>query len=153
MAIKPRPDYAFDRFPRGEIHIVTPRRKFLSTLLAEASVNRRKTEGHVGRKLCDLGAWPDKSLLCVVPLPSPGSRVDVQGSFVCGTPNGGKPIILFMSDSPAFFVYNLFDGINTLDEIADSLARRTGWTGEKAFAYTRGVFLSLVMLELVQPKW
>ena len=121
--------------------------------MAEASVHRRKSEGHVGRKLSDLGSWPDEALFCVVPLPAPGSQVEVAGDFVRGTPNGGKPIILFECHSPAFFVYNLFDGVNNLDEIADSLVRQTGWTPEKAFAYTRGVFLSLVMVELCRPKW
>jgi hypothetical protein len=121
--------------------------------MAEATVNRKKSEGHVSRKLSDLGSWPDESLYCVVPLPAPGSRVDVQGKYVSGTPNGGKPILLFESDSPAYFVYNLFDGINNLDEIADALSKKTNWTTEKAFAYTRGVFLSLVIVELCRPKW
>lgn len=153
MAIRFQKNYAFDQFPHGEIQIVTPRRKFLSTLLAEASVNRRKSEGHVGRKLSDLGSWPDEALFCVVPLPVSGSKVEVQGNFVSGTPNGGNPIILFENDSPAYFVYNLFDGINNLDEIANSLVKQTAWTPENAFAYTRGVFLSLVMVGLCRPKW
>lgn len=146
-------DYAFDQFPRGEIHIATPRRRLLSAIMAEVHVYNKKSEGHVGKKLSDLGSWTDEDLLCVTPIFTPGSKFEQKGGFMYGTASSGREILLFSAASPAMAVFQLFDGVNTLTEIADTLSIKTGWDEEKTFAYTRGVFLSLVTIGLCQPKW
>ena len=153
MAIKSVEDYPFEQFPRGEIRLSTPRRRFLADLMAEIHVHNKKSEGHVGRKLSDLGSWSDEDLLSVTPMIIPGCKIEMDGDYLSGTSVGGRPVLLFSKGSPAFLVYGLFDGVNSLDEIADTLARQTGWEAEKAFAYTRGVFLSMVVLGLCQPRF
>lgn len=153
MAIEPGKDYPFEQFPRGEIQLSTPRRRFLADLMAEIRVYNQKSTGHVGRKLSDLGAWPDEDLFSVIPMIVPGSKIELDGDYLAGTLPGRRPVLLFRTDSPAYLVYSLFDEVNSLDEIADTLARHTGWPPAKAFAYTRGVFLSLVMLGLCRPKY
>jgi hypothetical protein len=146
-------DYPFEQFPHGEIQLSVPRRRFLSDLMAEIHVYNKKSEGHVGRKLSDLGCWPDEDLFSVIPMIIPGCKIDLEGEYLSGTSVGGKAVLLFSQNAPAYLVYNLFDGTNSLDEIADTLAHQTGWAAEKAFAYTRGVFLSLVMLGLCRPRY
>jgi hypothetical protein len=121
--------------------------------MAEVHVYNKKSEGHVGRKLSDLGSWADQELLCVIPLIIPGCKIALAGEYLSGTAVGGRPVLLFPQSSPAYLVYTLFDGVNSLDEIADTVAHQTGWTAEKAFAYTRGVFLSMVMLGLCRPTY
>lgn len=153
METKRLVDYPFEQFPRGEIQLSTPRRRFLSDLMAEIRVFNHQSDGHVGRKLSDLGSWPDEDLYCVIPIIMSGAKIDSEGEYISATPVGRHKIVLFSINSPAYLVYSLFDGVNSLDEIADTLARETGWTAEKAFAYTRGVFLSIVMLGLCQPKY
>lgn len=146
-------DYPFEQFPRGEIRLSTPRRRFLTELMAEIHVYNKKSEGHVGRKLSDLGCWPDENLRPVIPIIIPGCKIEAEGDYLSGTAVGGKPVLLFSQGSPASLVFTLFDGTNSLDEIADTLAHQAGWTAEKAFAYARGVFLSLVMLGLCRPMY
>ncbi len=150
---KPAAEYPFEQFPRGELPIGTPRRRFLSAIMTEVRVYNKTGKNHVGRKLPDLGLWTDEALYCVTPVLSPGGAVERKDGSLCGTPPGRREVVLFTETSPAMTVFNLFDGVNTLVEIADTLARQTGWSEEKAFAYTRGVFLSLVMVSLVQPLW
>jgi hypothetical protein len=146
-------DYPYEQFPHAELQIGTPRRKFLSAIMAELHIQNHKSSGHVGRKLTDLGLWADEDLYCVIPLLIPGSKVELKDHFVSVIPDGRPALMLFSTDSPALVVFNLFNGENSLIEIADTLAAHTGWAAEKAFAYTRGVFLSLVMVGLCQPKW
>jgi hypothetical protein len=146
-------DYPFEQFPRGEIRFSIPRRRFLADLMAEIHVYNKKSEGHVGRKLSDLGCWADEDLLSVIPMIIPGCTIEPEGEYLSGTPVGGRPVLLFSMNSPAYLVYTLFDGTNSLDEIADTLAHQAGWVAEKAFAYSRGVFLSLVMLGLCRPMY
>lgn len=153
MATKIPPDYPFDQFPRGEIHLATPRRRFLADLMAEVHVFNKHSEGHVGRKLSDLGSWSDEELLSVIPMIIPGCKIGIEGDYLSGTPVGGRAVLLFSINSPAYMVYSLFDEVNSLDEIADTLVHQTGMAVENAFAYTRGVFLSMVMLGLCRPKY
>ena len=152
MATKLVKDYPFEQFPRGEIRLSVPRRRFLADLMAEIHVYNKQSEGHVGRRLADLGCWPDEQLYSVIPMIVPGSKITLDGEYLSGTPVGAHPVLLFSKDAPAYRVYSLFDEVNSLDEIADTLSRQTGWAAEKAFAYTRGVVLSLVMLGLCRPK-
>jgi hypothetical protein len=153
MATKPCEEYPFEQFPRGEIQLGTPRRKFLSGLLKEIHAYKENVDVHRSKKLSDLGSWSDADLYTVVPIVAPDSEWEVKEDNLCGITGTRRRIILFSVQSPAFLVYNLFDGSNALDEIADTLSRQMGWDTEKAFAYTRGVFLSLVTVSLCQPKW
>lgn len=146
-------EFPFETFPYGEIHVSTPRRKFLSAVMTEIKVYNKSSKDHQGRKLSDLGRWNTDELLCVVPMLIPGSRVEIKQEYICITPNGGRPLMLFSLHSPALFVFNLFDGMNTLDEIAEAVSRQNSWSDDKSFAYTRGVFLSLVAVGVCQPKW
>jgi hypothetical protein len=151
--VKPAAEYPFEQFPRGEIKVITPRRKFLSAIMTQVRVYNKSGSTHVGRKLSDLGLWTDEQMYCVAPILAPGSQIERKEQYLCATPTGGRPLMLFPQTSPAMTVFELFDGVNTLVEIADTLAVQTGWPEEKAFAYTRGVFLSLVTVGLCQPKW
>jgi hypothetical protein len=146
-------DYPFEQFPRGEIEVATPRRRFLSAIMAEVHVYNTKTSGHVGKKLSDLGSRTDEDLFCVSPVITSGSKIEQKDGYLRGTAPGGRAIILFQTTSTAMTVFSLFDGVNTLVEIADTLSTQTRWNEEKSFAYTRGVFLSLVTIGLCHPKW
>ncbi len=149
-------DYAFEQFPRGEIHFTYSRRRFLSALMTEMRVFNKSDDGHVGRKLSDLGAWPDQDLLCVAPVIAPEAQIEPEdGSLTGFSPSAGRgePVVLFSLELPAYQVYLQFNGLNSLTEIAGNLAQQTGWSEDKAFAYTRGVFLSLVVLGLARPRY
>jgi hypothetical protein len=153
MATDPNEEYPFEQFPHGEIHLGTPRRKFLTGLLREMRAYKEKGDVHRSKKLSDLGNWSDEELYSVIPMIAPDSKWEVNENNLCGINGSKRRIILFSTQSPAFLVYNLFDGSNALDEIADTLSRQMDWPTEKSFAYSRGVFLSLVTIGLCQPKW
>jgi hypothetical protein len=146
-------DYAFANFPRAVLPAITDRRHFFQDLVTDLKVSRTDQKIHPAYRLADLGIMPDTQLVKIVPLMLPGVQITTKGGFLWGcTPGESEPKKLFPESTPAVSVLHGFDGLNTIAFVGSSLALETGWTKEIAFAYTRGVFLWLVLARLVIPK-
>ena len=145
--------YPFDKVPRGRLPINVNRRKFLPSLLAELEAYNKKMDGGVVLKLEDLGNCPDEDLAFIMPKIVPTCKLSTKGNSVYASlPTTSQPIELFPLDAPARIIFNFFDGTATIDEISEYLSHETGWTIERAFAYTRGFFLWLVLAGVCIPK-
>jgi hypothetical protein len=145
--------YPFEDFPREQLRLGIPRRKFLSAVVNEMLVFSGKQDGGKAEVLSELGNISDKRLAQITPIIIPGSLIEVEDEIVYGTPlQSDKRINLFSVDSPALSVFNHFNGFNSLDETATTLTQELGWPYGRSFAYTRGVFLALVVVGLAIPK-
>lgn len=145
--------YPFDKVPRRKLPLKVSRRKLLPALLTELDAMHDRIEGGVVRKLEDLGTCPDEQLALITPAIVPGCRIIVQGDAVYAeVPSVSQAFEIFPLDTPAEIIFKLFDGMTTLDEISEYLAHKTGWEGLRAFAYTRGLFLWLVLAGVCLPK-
>lgn len=146
-------EFPFEEIPRKALPIPIARSKLLSAISVELSTESQKTEGKKVMRLSDLGSCPDQELKPVIPTVLPESKIMIKGGDVYGeSPVTGKSYRLFALDSCALTVFNLFNGSTTLETISKTLAQETGWTQERSFAYTRGVFLALVAAGLCTPK-
>lgn len=145
--------YPFEKVPRGRLPINTTRREFLPTLLTELESYNKRVDGGIVLKLADLGNCPDEELAFVMPMIVPTCKISQEGNSVYAKlPSVSQPIELFLLDTPAATLFNLFDGTATLDEISDYLSREMGGNTARAFAYTRGFFLWLVLAGVCLPK-
>lgn len=151
--VDPEDLFPFENFPRAPLPTGVSRDKLWAIMRLELEVSSGIREGGIAHKLAGLGEWTDDRLASVAPVVNPGSKIFIQDGFIYGHPPDSRTRIqLFPLESPALQVFNAFNGDNLLVEIADSLAKSTGWGMERSFAYTRGVFLCLVTLGLCQPK-
>jgi hypothetical protein len=146
-------DYAFADFPRVVLPAKINRRQFFHDLINDLRVRRASQEVNPTYKLADLGILPDVQLAKVIPILLPGVQIILRDGFLFGSAQEkDEPWKLFPEDTPAVRVLRYFDGLHSIASTASMLAAETGWEKSLAFAYTRGVFLWLVMLKLVVPK-
>jgi hypothetical protein len=146
-------DFVFENMPYKPLPIPIARSKLLLAISEELTAQSRKNEGKRVMQLSDLGTCPDQELKLIIPTILPKSKISIKDGFVCGASSmTGKSYRLFAQESAALTVFNMFNGINTIDTISKTLAQEAGWAEERSFAYTRGVFLSLVMAGLCMPK-
>lgn len=139
-------------FPRGKLPIAVSRRQFFSAIISELEGMNRVSEGGQALKLADLGDLPDERLKGVIPLISPDCEVWVDKGFIYTySRSKERPIKLFPEDSQIRFVLDLFNGTHTLSEISHRLVKKSGWESDQAFAFVRGVFLSLVFVRICFP--
>ncbi len=144
--------YTFEDFPRGELTFKITRRQFWSTLVHNFLVFKDKGRGIPAYTLDNLGSWPDGELSGLRPAVVPGCEISVQDGLVWGKPPAARRAIeLFPQDSPALVAFNLFNGLTPLREVSRRLGQSTGWGEAHSFAYTRGLFLTLVMAGICQP--
>lgn len=145
-------NHPFEDFPRGNLTNGITRRQLLPTLATELHLFSEKKEGLVGIKLSNLGALPDEDLKDFIPAIVPGTEIQVENDTVYASLNGGKKVVrLFRIDPISTFTFNLINGENTVDCIANQLAQRYAMPYERAFAITRGMFLTFVKLNVCLP--
>jgi hypothetical protein len=144
--------YAFEKFPRGELTFKITRRQFWSAIVHNFLVFKDKGRGIPAYTLDNLGSWPDEQLARLLPAVVSGCEISVQDGLVWGKPRAARCAIeLFPQDSPALIAFNLFNGLTPLREVSRRLVQTTGWGSAHSFAYTRGLFLTLVMAGICQP--
>ncbi|MBZ0276769.1 MAG: hypothetical protein K8I60_11520 [Anaerolineae bacterium] len=145
--------FAFDQFPRGSLKWRYTRRELWATIKANAEVKYEESLGGTALTLAELGDWPDEHLAELVPMVTPHCQIEVRDGLVYGQPPNGNRVCMFPVDSPALEAFNGFNGLNLLIEVSHDLADVTGWDMAHSFAYTRGVFLTLVKAGICQPKY
>jgi hypothetical protein len=140
--------------PRRELPFACSRRSFLPALLREALVTLDLACGQRGGRLAGLGELPDRELGTIRPVVNPAYEILVEDDQVWGRYRGTDKIVhLFsLAEKETLLAFNLFDGQHTLDQAGQRLAQETGWEGERAFAYVRDLFLTLVGYLVCLPK-
>jgi len=146
-------DEGFENIPRKSLTIPITRSKFLSAVAKEMSALSERIDGKRVMELSELGSRSDEELKPIIPLILPESKISLKDGYVVGnSAMTGVSFRLFSTSSPALTVFNMINGINSLETISQTLAREAGWGMDRSFAYTRGVFLSLVVDGLCIPK-
>jgi hypothetical protein len=81
-----------------------------------------------------------------------GCNIETRGDEVWGKLEHWLAAnFLFRIDPLTSFCFNQVNGQNTLKYIAESLAAETGLPFDRAFAFTRGMFLTLIRAGVCLP--
>jgi len=103
-------------------------------------------------RLAALGSMAREQLAEISPAVTPGCNPSLRDGMVWGQPASAEaPIPLLAATGPCLCVFNAMNGMTTLEEIAGQVAIQNGWSDDRAFAFTRGVFLHLVGLRVCIP--
>ena len=148
-----KPDQVFENFPRRDLSFTHNRRQFLRSFVTEVEVSLGRERGGEGYSLAKIGSMPDETLSQLMPDIVPDCKISVAGGSVWGQlPDDKRPRALFVMEPEALFAFNLMDGQTTLGEIGRRLALELGWPAERAFAYSRGLFLHLILARVCAPR-
>ncbi|MFQ5611368.1 MAG: hypothetical protein ACE5H9_04465 [Anaerolineae bacterium] len=141
-----------DGHPRTTLPFVCNRRNFFKALLKEMVVVIKTVQGGQSFRLAELGRLSDDQLARVIPTMNPDYEIHLeQGGLRARHKQSGQEFKGFMLDEEKQLVFNLFNGQNTLAEIAWQLSQDLGWEKARAFACARELFLALVDHLLCQP--
>jgi len=103
-------------------------------------------------QLTDLPTLPAEVLGELIPQVCPGVRILPQETRVCGRLEGAnETLTLFSRNNANLFVFNRFNGQQTLGAIARELGAEMNWPCDRAFVYVRGLFFRLVGLRVCVP--
>lgn len=145
--------YPFEEVPYGRLPMQVSRRKLFPALLTELDAFTSKADGGVVLKLEDLGTCPEEQLALITPAIVTGCKIIAAGGRVYAElPSVSGRFEIFPLGTPAQMLFDLFDGMTTLAEMSADLACQMGWEISRAFAYTRGFFLWLVLAGVCLPK-
>lgn len=144
--------HPFEDFPRGDLNNGITRRQLLSTLLTELHLYSEKKAGLVGNKLSNLGALEDEQLKDFIPAVVSGIKISHRDDGIWTSPKEGmQAVYLFKVDPISTYTFNLMNGKNTIAEIASRLSQHQAISYERAFSIARGMFLTLVKLQVCFP--
>jgi hypothetical protein len=94
----------------------------------------------------------DDQLMDFIPAILPGCQIEMRGDAVWGRlENWSTANFLFTMDRRSSFCFNQMNGQNSLKEIAQIIEAEFGLSFERAFALTRGMFLTLVRAGVCLP--
>lgn len=139
-------------FPHKQLPFGVTRRQFFKSMLTEVEVRSGTREGGEGCKLAELGLWTDAQISRVVPVVNPGMKIMVKNDFVFGIQPGGEEKKLFKITSTACRIFNEFDGMSNIGDIAEALTFSVGWDRQYCLSYVRGVFLTMVLDGICCPR-
>jgi hypothetical protein len=129
------------------------RRHFWRALLQELRVIHGSARGGQGGQLSQLHELSDERLAKVRPTLNPEYEICVDQDYVCCRHRQMEVTHrLFQMERENLITLNQFNGQHNLGEIAAQLARQMDWDQNKAFTFTRNLFLSLVDLLICIPR-
>jgi hypothetical protein len=131
---------------------VQNRRKFLRGLMGNAVVMWDEISGIPQLNMAELPELPAETLGQIKPLILAEVKISVgENDVKACLPQGDRELELFPIEPANLFVFNLFNGILCLDDIAAKLADFMDWSKDMSLAHTRGLFLHLVHLGICVP--
>ncbi len=128
------------------------RRGVLSAAADAAEERIRNREGIPSFRIEDLSSFDDGELSKLYPIVNKKASISLRKSVVYAETSADvDPIPLFDLDSPALYIFNQFNGMQTIGEINKRVAEHTGWDEEKTSETVRAVFLKLCEVRVCEP--
>jgi len=132
---------------------VTGRRHFFRLFAGETVALIDELQGTPQCRLVDLWELPNAELAALVPQICPGVDIVPQDGRTCARiPGNGDLLALFISDEESEFIFNRFDGLHTIGQIACELGTALAVSEEESLARVRTLFLRLVRMKACIPS-
>jgi hypothetical protein len=121
-------------------------------LVAEGLAWKDEVRGMPQLRLRSLEQLAPEVFSTIIPTVLDGTDLDIRKNVVFATLKGAKnPVILFETESPENFAFNLFNGINSIHHVVESVTTAFGWEREKSYACVSKLFLRLVTAGICSP--
>ena len=129
------------------------RRRFFRLFVRETLVCLEEVAGIRHFKITDLWELSRSELSQMIPQICPGIEILPDGNKVSGRKPGNKEVLpLFDAADAELFVFNRFNGVNTIGQIAEELSADMGFEPEESYARVRTLFLHLARLRVCLPS-
>ena len=138
--------------PDASLKIRVSRRGILTAAADAAEERLRSRQGFPSYRIEDLAAFSDEEMETLLPVVNKKAVISLdKGVVYAETSAAADPIPLFKLDSPALFIFNQFNGMQTIAEINAKTAEHTGWDPERSCQTVRAVFLKLCEVRVCEP--
>jgi hypothetical protein len=128
------------------------RRAFFRWLARESATKLDEMRGRPQMRLNELRALPIAELAVLEPGVLPGIQILPEATRVLARlPGRPEPVPLFTTEPMLLAIFNRFNGLMTIAEVAEAVCIEMGEPAEKAFGHTRGLFLHLAELGVCAP--
>ena len=145
------PMHVFERFPRQDLFSGMTRRQFFQTLWKEFELLGQRQQGVKAQKLGELGCMSDEALAPLMPRILPGCQISLRDGDLWAVPASQPAMRLFPADQLTVAAFNLINGRNSIMQIAARVQSLGPLPPERAFAFSRGLFLTLVKAGVCLP--
>jgi hypothetical protein len=128
------------------------RRLFFRYLARETVVFVEELGGRRHIKFDDLFKLPPEAIAALIPQICPGVQiVPEDGQVSARLPGASEAVALFPSDEANLAVFNRFNGVNTVGQVASELSAAMEWPQERSFEHVKRLFFRLVRLRVCVP--
>lgn len=143
-------DRSFEPMERMKIRV--SRRGILRAAADAAEERRRSRNGLPSFRIEDLTKFSDQEMAEISPVVNRKAKISLaDGVVYAETSSSVEPVPLFPVNSPALFVFNQFNGEQTMAEVIRKVSEHTGWDGEKSRDAVRMIFLKLCEVRVCEP--
>lgn len=138
--------------PGRMLHIQTSRRAVLTVVEDTRAYKESLRSGQPAFRIDLLSQLSEEDLDRICPEVSPKCRIDLRDHIVIAETGASvEPMELFPVDSPFLFIFNQFNGEQTITEIAGKTAAVQEMSEAEALKLVLGVFLRLCEVRVCEP--
>jgi hypothetical protein len=128
------------------------RRGFFRSIVGRVASIVDEARGIPQYSLKDLGSFTDELIAQIKPMILPNVKIIITNDQVNAQREGSEETcFIFQCKCDNTFVFNQFNGQNTIGQISAEFAKVMSWKEEDAFSYTKDFFLKLVRLKICIP--
>ena len=129
------------------------RRRFFRLLARETLVCLEELKGVRHFRIQDLWGLSRSELSQMIPQICSGVEILPEGGKVNGRIPGNEAVLpLFDAADAELLVFNRFNGVNTIGQVAEELSADMGFEPEESYARVRALFLHLARLRVCLPS-
>ena len=138
--------------PASSMKIKVSRRGMMSAAADAAEEKLRSSRGAPSYVIEDLAGFDAESLGQIRPRVNTRAKISLAKAVVYAETSASvDPIPLFEVSSPVLFIFNQFNGLQTVAEISAKTAEHTGWDADRSREAVRSVFLKLCEVRVCEP--
>ncbi len=132
--------------------IKVSRRGIMAAAVDAAEEKRRSSLGAPSYAIEDLAGYEDERLDLICPSVNSRAKISLKKDVVYAETSASvDPIPLFDIHSPALFIFNQFNGRQSMSEILVNVEKNTGWDEARTRRTVRAVFLKLCEVRVCEP--
>lgn len=138
--------------PPSQMKIRVSRRGLFRAAADLAEERKRSRDGLPSYHIEDVSTYDDRQLAEVKPIVNCKAKISLEkGTVFAATSAVVGPVPLFSVTSPVLFVFNRFNGDQSIAQICKETADHFGWDEEKTQRIVRTVFLKLCEVRVCEP--